>query len=248
MLMSEFVASPMLPLQVTGLGYQTGGKRLLEGVSLTIQPGRLCVIMGANGAGKSVLLRLLHGLLGHQHEGSVAWNGELAGESVFKQQAMVFQKPVLLRRSVAANLDFALRLHGDADRAALRRRRNELLETVGLLPRADQPARLLSGGEQQRLALARACACEPRVLFLDEPTASLDPASVQIIEQIVLERHRKGCAILFVTHDIGQARRLADDIVFLHQGRLAEFTPAEQFFDSPASEAGRAYLAGRLMV
>lgn len=245
--MSEFMPSPLMPLQVTGLGYQTGGKTLIEEISLTIQPGRLCMIMGANGAGKSVLLRLLHGLLGNQR-GTVSWNGSPADASLYKQQAMVFQKPVLLRRSVAANLDFVLRLRGRGNSAALRRRRDELLETVGLLAHADQPARLLSGGEQQRLALARACASEPRVLFLDEPTASLDPASVQIIEQIVLERHRQGCAVLFVTHDIGQARRLADDIVFLHQGRLAEFTPAERFFNSPASDAGRAYLAGRLMV
>ena len=237
----------LLPLQVDGLNYEAGGNRLIDSVDLTIAPGRLTVIMGANGAGKSVLLRLLHGLLPRQ-SGTIFWSGQAAGEAVHRRQAMVFQQPVLLRRSVAANLEFVLRLRAGNSRAEIRRRRDQLLQAVGLLEHANQPARLLSGGEQQRLALARAQACEPAVLFLDEPTASLDPASVQIIERIVLDLHRSGCAIFFVTHDIGQARRLADQIVFLHHGRLAEATPADRFFKTPESEPARAYLAGQLVL
>lgn len=245
--MPDNASSSLLPLQVKDLGFEAGGARLIDSLNLTVAPGRVTVIMGANGAGKSVLLRLLHGLL-PAAENSLLWNGQPAGEAVFKRQAMVFQHPVLLRRSVAANLDFVLRLQDAGSRATIRQRRDRLLQAVGLLEHAGQPARLLSGGEQQRLALARAQARQPDILFLDEPTASLDPGSVQIIEQIVLDQHRAGCGIFFVTHDIGQARRLADDIVFLHRGRLAEFTPADKFFQTPQSEPGRAYLAGRLVV
>ena len=160
---------------------------------------------------------------------------------------MVFQKPVLLRRSVAANIDFVLRGRSLA-RADRRARRDDLLARVGLADRARQPARLLSGGEQQRLALARALAIRPQVLFLDEPTASLDPASVQTIEAIVLDASRAGTKVIFVTHDIGQARRLAGDVVFLHRGVVAEHRAAKEFFAGPASEAALAYLSGRIVL
>ncbi|HEY5720378.1 MAG TPA: ATP-binding cassette domain-containing protein, partial [Gammaproteobacteria bacterium] len=161
-----------------------------------------------------------------------------------QQQALVFQRPVLLRRSVAANLEFVLGLRGPVDRERCR----VLLRHVGLEARARQPARLLSGGEQQRLALARALALEPRVLFLDEPTASLDPASTATIERLVREAQAAGTKVVYVTHDIGQARRLADEVVFLHRGRLLEQTPAAGFFERPVSGEARDYLAGRLVV
>ena len=157
---------------------------------------------------------------------------------------MVFQRPVLLRRSVAANIDFVLGLRGKATAG----RRSDILELVGLSDRARQPARLLSGGEQQRLALARALALAPDVLFLDEPTASLDPASVQWIEEIVRTAQDRGTKIIFVTHDIGQARRLGDEIVFVHRGRVLEHTPAQRFFEAPASDEARDYLNGRIIL
>ncbi len=157
---------------------------------------------------------------------------------------MVFQRPVLLRRSVAANIRFALKLRGTATPYRV----TEILGEVGLAAQSNQPARLLSGGEQQRLSLARALALDPRVLFLDEPTASLDPASTAAIEAIVLRAHQRGTKIVFVTHDLGQARRLADDVVFLNRGRLIEHTPAQRFFDDPGSETARDYLAGRLIL
>ena len=236
-------ALPLLPLETRKLVLDRDGKRLIDGIDLTLTSGALTVLMGPNGAGKSLLLRLLHGLIAPT-SGEIRWAGEPMSSALRLRQGMVFQRPVLLRRSVAANLDFALGLRG----ATARERRDQLLERVGLLDRARQPARLLSGGEQQRLALIRALALDPDVLFLDEPTASLDPASVLMIEQVVRAAYQNGTKIIFVTHDLGQARRLADEVVFLHRGQLLEQAPAGQFFAAPRSEFARAYLEGRLVL
>jgi tungstate transport system ATP-binding protein len=230
-------------LNARAMTLEINGKRLVDDLSLSLAPHTFTMIMGPNGAGKSLLLRLLHGLV-NPTAGEVHWGGKRIDDATRRQQAMVFQKPVLLRRSVAANIDYVLGGKG----VERRDKRNALLERVGLLDRERQPARLLSGGEQQRLALARAIATEPQVLFLDEPTASLDPASVAMIEEIVRQVHRRGTKVIFVTHDIGQARRLADDIVFLHRGRLAEQAPAAHFFDNPNSEAACAYLGGHIVL
>jgi tungstate transport system ATP-binding protein len=236
-------ADTIRPLDVKGLTLEIASKRLIDAIDLSLASHTFTMVMGPNGAGKSLLLRMLHGLL-QPTSGRICWGGSTINEAVRGRQAMVFQRPVLLRRSVAENIDFALRLKGRASRD----RRDELLDHAGLLDHARQPARLLSGGEQQRLALVRALALEPEVLFLDEPTASLDPASVLIIEQTVSAAHRAGAKIIFVTHDPGQASRLADEVVFLHRGRLSEHTPARQFFLNPCSEAARAYLEGRIVL
>lgn len=217
------------------------GQPLLQNLSLTLPRQGTTVIMGANGAGKSLMLRLAHGLI-PPTSGALRWSGLPTGPDLTRRQALVFQKPVLLRRSVAGNVDFILRARGLHDPA----RRDAALDQAGLIDKARIPARRLSGGEQQRLALARALVTGPEALLLDEPTASLDPAATLKIEQIVQDAAAHGTKILFVTHDIGQARRLADDIVFLHRGKLKEHSPAARFFDTPASEAARAYLGGRL--
>jgi tungstate transport system ATP-binding protein len=230
-------------LVARNLTYSLGGKRLVDDVSLTLRPGGLTVIMGPNGAGKSLLLRLLHGLIAPT-SGSVTCGGASIGDETRKTQAMVFQKPVLLRRSVAANLDYVL----DRRDPSRLQRRDDLLDLVGLSALAHQPARLLSGGEQQRLAVARALATGPGILLLDEPTANLDPASVQVIERIVLDASRAGTKVLFVTHDIGQARRLAGDVVFLHRGRLVEHASADRFFENPHSSAAEAFLRGDIVL
>lgn len=236
------VTEPSSPLGETrALVYRAGGANLIDRVDLRIPSGTLTVVMGPNGAGKSLLLRLLHGLL-QAASGQVLWEGRPLDEDLRKHQAMVFQRPVLLRRSVAANIRFVLKLRG----AGASWRIAEILEEVGLASQAEQPARLLSGGEQQRLSLARALVLKPRVLFLDEPTASLDPTSTAAIETIVRRASERGTKIIFVTHDVAQARRLADDVVFLSRGRLVEHTPARRFFDHPASQAASDYLAGRL--
>lgn len=233
----------LLPLETQALVYEIDGKRLIDQVDLRISSGPITVVMGPNGAGKSILLRLLHGLK-TPTSGRVFWAGQVPNEALRQRQAMVFQRPVLLRRSVAANLDFVLRLRKEKGK----RRRHQLLRKVGLERQAHQNARDLSGGEQQRLALARALALGPEVLLLDEPTASLDPASTASIEAIVRAAHRDGTKIVFVTHDIGQAHRLADEVIFLHRGRVVEHSPAAIFFDRPKSPAARDYLTGHIVL
>ena len=233
-------AAPILPLSVRDVDLRFGGTTVLDRVSFDLGPGGCTVVMGPNGAGKSLLLKLLHGLM-KPTSGRIDWAGHAPWE-VTPRQAMVFQKPVLLRRSVAANMDFVL-----SARRKSSARRDALLDAAGLAHKADQPARLLSGGEAQRLALARALATDPEVLFLDEPTASLDPASVLSIESSVAAARARGVRIVFVTHDIGQARRIADDVVFLHRGRVTEHSPARDFFSEPRSEAARTYLNGQIV-
>jgi tungstate transport system ATP-binding protein len=230
-------------LAARGVGLEREGKRLLDGIDLALGAHGITIVMGPNGAGKSLLLKVLHGLVAPSR-GTVLSGGLPLCEAARRRQAMVFQTPVLLRRSVDANVDFALRSRGGADPA----RRDALLAHVGLAGRGGQSARLLSGGEQQRLALARALATRPEVIFLDEPTASLDPASVMLFEEIVRAAEAAGTKIVFVTHDVAQARRLARDVVFLARGRLREHAPADRFFRAPASAEAAAYLAGRLVL
>jgi tungstate transport system ATP-binding protein len=201
------------------------------------------VIVGANGAGKSVLMRLMHGLL-RPTSGEIVWN-ERDAERVRRRQAMVFQRPVMLRRSALANLEYALQLAG-SERAERRQRAMQALEGVGLAHLAARPARVLSGGEQQRLALARAWSLRPQVLFLDEPTASLDPTARNAIEAAINAIHAEGVKIVMITHNLGQARRLGDEVLFIHQGRLVERAPVERFFSQPASAEAAAFIKGEL--
>ncbi|WP_245306339.1 phosphate ABC transporter ATP-binding protein [Roseovarius aestuariivivens] len=240
---SALTHAPGMSLRVRDLSHRAGARRLLDAISLSLKPAGVTVIMGPNGAGKSLFLRLVHGLA-TPTAGQISWGGALLSPALTRRQSLVFQNPVLLRRSVAANVDFILRARGRSDPA----KRDAALARVGLSDEAHHPARRLSGGQQQRLALARALVTEPEALLLDEPTASLDPASVLMIERIVADTAAQGTKIVFVTHDIGQARRLADDVVFLHAGQLAEYSPAARFFDAPRSEAAQAYLQGRLLI
>jgi tungstate transport system ATP-binding protein len=233
----------ILPLRVQRLAFEAGGTRLLDNVSFSLQAGRRTVLLGPNGAGKSLLLRLCHGLLAPT-SGEVRWS--LEGRRSARRQAMVFQHPVMLRRSAVGNITHALAAHGVA-RADRLPRANAALALAGLSHMARRPARVLSGGEQQRLALARAWATEPEVLFLDEPTSSLDPAATRAVETLIEGFHAASTKIIMATHDLAQARRIADDILFIHKGRLLEASDAEAFFENPRTEEGRAFIAGELL-
>ncbi|MDW4497944.1 ATP-binding cassette domain-containing protein [Sulfitobacter sp. D35] len=233
-------------LEARGLWYGAGGRRLIDRLDIEIRRGRRTMLMGANGAGKSLTLRLLHGLI-RPSGGAVLWQGRPLDRRARHAQAMVFQRPVMLRRSIIGNLRFALAARGIRG-AECTRRAEIALDRAQLRDLARAPARVLSGGEQQRLALARALACGPELLFLDEPTASLDPASTQAIETLIRQASAEGVTIVMVSHDIGQARRLGQDIVFLHAGRVAESGPAQQVLDHPRSEAARAWVEGRIYI
>ena len=235
------MAEAFFPLRAQGLGVRLGGHAAVVDANLSIEGPRRVVVLGANGAGKSVLLRLLHGLVAPT-EGSILWAG---GTERPRAQAMVFQRPVMLRRTAIANIEYALDVNGVRGEEAGRRAR-EALGSVGLVHLAERQARVLSGGEQQRLALARAWALRPKLLFLDEPTASLDPGAAAEVERIVSEIHAAGTAIVMTTHNLGLARRMADEVVFLHAGRLTEQTPAIRFFSSPASPEAAQFLRGEL--
>jgi tungstate transport system ATP-binding protein len=233
----------ILPLTVEAAAFSGDGKLLVEPNSFTIPPGGLTVLLGPNGAGKSLTLRLCHGLL-TPSRGAVRWAAGTEGRA--KRHAMVFQKPIMLRRSVEANIAHALAAAG-ASGSERRQRAAQALARFGLTERAAQPARLLSGGEQQRLAIARAWALKPELLFLDEPTSQLDPAATRQIEELLSGLVAEGITVMMSTHDLGQARRLADRVLFLHRGRLVEDAPAKDFFAGPHSAEARAFLAGELL-
>lgn len=235
----------VLPLTVTDLVFAAGGRRLVDGIGFTLPQGGLTVLIGPNGSGKSLTLRLCHGLL-TPTSGAVSWAAADGVVSGVKRHAMVFQKPVMLRRSARANILHALAAFG-LSRGERATRSAEALERFGLAGLAERPARLMSGGEQQRLAIARAWALRPQVLFLDEPTSQLDPGATRQIEEMLMALRGEGMTLVMATHDMGQARRLADRVLFLHRGRLGEDAEAATFFAGPASTEARAFIAGDLV-
>ena len=230
---------PAFPIRLQQVAASPGGVPVLAGIDLELAAGGRTVLLGPNGAGKSTLLRVLHGLI-PPVAGSIKW-----GDAIDRPlgQAMVFQRPVMLRRSAAENIRYALDLVG-INGAEADARIAEALEEVGLQKLAARPARVLSGGEQQKLAFARVWALRPEVLFLDEPTASLDPAAARSVEQIIRDIHARGTTIVMTTHNLVQAKRLADDILFMHAGRLTERTPVQEFFAAPRSTEAAAFLEG----
>ncbi|WP_291868572.1 ATP-binding cassette domain-containing protein [Bradyrhizobium sp.] len=233
-----------LPLVLDGISLQAGATTILDRLNLTIAPGPPTLIVGPNGAGKSTLLRVMMGLASPT-AGRVSWGGRTASPPL--RRAIVFQRPVMLRRTVAANVAYAL-----AQAGTPRRQRAErvaaLLERVGLPDLAQRPARKLSGGEQQRLALARALARDPEILLLDEPTASLDPAATRGVEEIVLMAAQSGIKIVMASHDLGQVRRLAGEVMFMVRGCLRERAAAADFLDHPTTPEAAAFLRGDLVI
>lgn len=233
-----------LPLVLDGVSLQAGATVILDRLSLAIAPGAPTLIVGPNGSGKTSLLRLLMGLSAPT-SGRVTWGGRSESKPV--RRAFLFQRPVMLRRTAAANVAYALAQAG-TPRGERATRVTELLERVGLADLAQRPARKLSGGEQQRLALARALARDPEILLLDEPTASLDPAATRAVEAIVLMAAQSGIKIVMASHDLGQVRRLAGEVMFMVRGRLRERAPAADFLDHPKTPEAAAFLRGDLVI
>ena len=236
----------ILPLTLAKVSLKRGDKMVLKEIDCQFDsnPGR-SLIIGPNGAGKSLFLRVCHGIIAPDL-GAVRWAGATDPRSLARAQAMVFQRPVLLRRSARGNIDLALKIHG-VDAGPRRDRVADALDRTGLTRLANTPARALSFGEQQRLALARALALRPQVLFLDEPTANLDPAAAHMVEDIVRELSEAGVKIIMTSHDLNQARRLAEDVIFMHRGRIKERGPAAEFFSGPKNDLAQAFLKGELL-
>jgi tungstate transport system ATP-binding protein len=230
------VARAPMVLRLEGVSVSAGATTILDRVSLQVATGAPTAIVGPNGSGKTTLLRVMMGLIAPA-------TGVLQLSA--GTRAIVFQKPVMLRRTVADNVAFALRAAGrPSDASAI----TSLLDQVGLSALGTRPARKLSGGEQQRLGIARALARRPQLLLLDEATASLDPAQTKIIEDLIDTIADAGVKVVFATHDLGQARRLAGDIVLLVKGRIAEHMSTEPFFTHPATNAARKFIAGDLVL
>jgi tungstate transport system ATP-binding protein len=233
-----------LPIVLRDVSYRARNVVVLDRLSLRLTPGAPTVLIGPNGAGKTTLLRVAMGLI-EPTGGQITWGGRAGVPPT--RRAIVFQRPVMLRRTAQANIEYALASAG-VGRDEWPSRIEELFNLVGLGGLGARPARRLSGGEQQRLALARALARNPEVLFLDEPTASLDPAATKAIEDVIRAVAARGIKVVMATHDLGEASRLAGEIVLMHRGRVLETGPAAEFFESPKSQEARRFIAGDLLV
>jgi tungstate transport system ATP-binding protein len=233
-----------LPILFDGVSLVVRDVVVLDGVHLMFAPGAPTVLIGPNGSGKTTLLRLAMGLIAPT-SGRVTWAGR--DDLPPERRAIVFQRPAMLRRSAAGNVRYALAA-ANVSRGERSKRTADLLALVGLAGFERRPARRLSGGEQQRLALARALARDPGVLFLDEPSASLDPAATKAIEDLVRDIAARGVKVVMSTHDLAQARRIGGEVALLHRGRLIESAPAAELFNSPRTEEARRFLAGELLI
>ena len=237
------MVSSILPLRLKDVSVAKRGKTLIGPIDLEIGIEGVTIIMGPNGSGKTTLLRLMHGLE-PPRQGSLEWN--TAMQDARKKQAFVFQTPIVLRRSALDNIIYPLQLQNvpkdEANKAALKG-----LERVDLLEAQNLNASFLSGGEKQKLAIARALVTNPDIMFLDEPTANLDGASTREIETIIKDAALSGVRIVITTHDIGQGKRLADDVIFLYQGKLHEHGSAKAFFDQTKTQEAVSFLAGEIV-
>lgn len=233
----------LFPMQARGIESRRRGQVLVGPIDLTLDGRGACVVVGPNGAGKTTLLHLLHGTA-RLSAGQIDW--ACPTEVARHHQAFVFQRPVMLRRTVMENLIYPLRQRGMAVAQAKERAR-DWAGRVGLERLLDCAAPVLSGGEQQKLALARALISEPKALFLDEPSAALDGRATRQIEEILTHAKTSGTRLILSTHDMGQARRLADRVLFLLGGRIHESGPAETFFNRPETPQARAFLSGDIV-
>ena len=237
------MVSDLFPMTMVQAQTSWRGKVLVGPVDATLEAQGTTVIIGPNGSGKTTLLRLMHGTA-RLTGGEINWACGL--DQARHHQSFVFQRPVMLRRSVLDNIAYPLLIRGTSKSQALATA-TDWADRIGLGGALDRPATVLSGGEQQKLAIARALITGPQVLFLDEPTASLDGQAKREIEEILLQERAKGTRLFMSTHDLGQARRLADDIMFLLHGRIHEQATASAFLSGPETPQARAFLKGDIV-
>ena len=233
----------LTPIVISNLSLLLGKTKILDKINCKINNKSIFAILGPNGAGKSMFLKTINGLIGVK-PGKINFNSREINDHIRKEIALVFQKPTLLRRSVFENMQFVLEKKNPLSNLEIMK----LLQRVGLGTFKDKPARLLSGGEQQRLSLARALLINPSLLLLDEPTANLDPYSLNLIEEIILDENKKGKTIILTTHDMGQAKRLAKEILFFNKGKLLEQTKAIKFFKKPKTKEAQSYINGKILL
>jgi tungstate transport system ATP-binding protein len=234
----------LLPVSIKNLNYVRGGKSLLNKIYCEIKTKGITIILGPNGAGKTLLLKCMHGLINFNTP-RIFYAKKSLNKKIRMQQSMVFQNPILLKRSVKSNILFVLK------QRKIKLKEDFILKTLqklDLLGLVNEKAIFLSGGEKQRLSMARAIITEPKILFLDEATSNLDPYSIQIIEKMITEVRNKGTKVIAVTHDLAQAKRLADDIIFISKGKVSEYTLAKSFFKKPKSKDGKLYISGKLII
>ena len=227
------------PLTLSGVRVRRQGKTVLGPVDLTLAADGTTIIVGPNGSGKTTLLRVMHGIE-RVNGGHVAWECDDPAKHGF-----VFQTPIMMRRTVAENLTYPLKLlKTPKDQIAMKV--DHWLARIGLEALRNGQATRLSGGERQKLAIARALIRKPDVLFLDEPCANLDGHATREIEALLSDVASAGTRLVMATHDMGQARRLANDLVFLLDGKIHEFGPAA-IFDIPATGELAAFLRGDIV-
>ena len=233
----------LTPIVVSNLSLLLGEIKILDKINCKIHNESIIAILGPNGAGKSMFLKSINGLIGVESR-KIYFNSREINDHIRKDMALVFQKPTLLRRTVLENMQFVLEKKNKISNLEI----INLLQRVGLDIYKYKPARLLSGGEQQRLSLARALLINPSLLLLDEPTANLDPYSLNLIEEIILDENKKGKTIILTTHDMGQAKRLAKEILFFNKGKLLEQTKAINFFKKPKTKEAQSYINGKILL
>ena len=236
-------AHDLTPIRFKDLSVILGQKIILDKINCKIKSNSITAVLGPNGAGKSIFLQTINGLVSIQ-SGRLTFNSIQNNQEIREQQAIVFQTPVLLRRTVMANMQFVSNLRNKKSNQLLK----NLLDKVGLEGCEEKPGRLLSGGEKQRLSMARALIVNPNLLLLDEPTANLDPYSLNLIEDLVLEENSIGKTVIFTTHDMSQAKRLATDVIFLNKGKVLEQTVSKTFFKSPKTLEAQKYINGEILI
>jgi len=237
------LVNSILPLKVKSACVEKLGKRIVGPINLEISPEGFTIIMGPNGSGKTSLLRLLHGLE-NPRGGTLSWNE--TKEKAQLNQSFVFQTPIMLRRTAIENIVYPLILRNIAKDKALKIAQAWIAK-INLEKSIDINARFLSGGEKQKLAIARALATKPQLLFLDEPTANLDGSATREIEALLQEVHKAGTRIIMTTHNIGQGKRLAEDVMFLYRGSILETSNAKQFFKKPTTKEAQAFIDGDIL-